>query len=391
MEELKMQIKTALDKVVVEEKNYYKNEIKRKQNDIDTHKSAIAGKKQYVRNYEELLKEFTAVNEILIASGRENEFGRVSQLVRDRINEYRNSINNHTGDISYYQKRIEVISKDLEELIEKLAEAEKKGASNKEVEKIFNEIKNIETIKKVDSVSLTNNSIKILTKFLEIHEPVYGKNFPLGKMEIHIPFDKSYYIKIFNNTKRVDGYSGYMHHPHIFSDGNPCWGTASDSIAQTKESKDYYLLTILIMNFLQTCDIKDEAGRYVPTWADGVEGKYIYNNRGDIVDAYGDEVYCEVEDEYWEYGERERRICDCCGSVGCSNCVEEYEIFDGSHVWLCDDCYSCAEVCEECGGLIPNGYGKWETSDETYICDNCRNLYHTNNYGFYERNEERNV
>ncbi len=72
---------------------------------------------------------------------------------------------------------------------------------------------------------------------------------------------------------QICGYEGkQMHHPHVFDDGSACFGDFMDPIIVAMEDGDYYSMIDIILLFLEQACNDDCAGKYWPSWIDGMEG-----------------------------------------------------------------------------------------------------------------------
>lgn len=291
--------------------------------------------------------------------------------------------------IQYVSERIETAKSNLKLMQKSIKEAtaEIDNVSDKDIDKIEEEIKNIETIKTVENVNINEKYIDIWTKELIIAEPVYGENFFLGKCNICIPLnmDDINNIRVYAN-RQVCAYNVEMNHPHIFNSGNACWGNVTDTLIYAFANKSFYLTALTVLSFLQTCDIKDEAGKFVPTWgkqlADGTfeplgPVKY-YGRNGQILirDNYEDEEegQCDCCDEW--FGVDSLLTCDCCGGTFCTDCCREYDTIEG-FVYLCDDCRNdYYKTCHHCGGLERESRMTYIENLDRWVCNDCLEEYY---------------
>lgn len=247
------------------------------------------------------------------------------------------------------------------------------GEYFEQYEKFKKEIKLIEKHKSCKYVHLDNEnySIRIQTEPIIMHEPKTEKNFFLGEMEINIPTNPCFSIHMFNENQRT-GYDGQsMNHPHVFNNGEACFGNINSQIALYQDSSDYYALYLLLLSFLKTCNIEDEAGRFVASWDECDE-------HGNIIDV-ADVSQILLEDgrklDDWCICDNCDRIlsldqafyCTLCNRPICEDCVETH---NGRS--YCDYCYSEMPTCLNCGDLIDidnDDYGYDERGN--LICGDC--------------------
>jgi len=117
--------------------------------------------------------------------------------------------------------------------------------------------------------------------------PNSGLPIKLPSMIVRILPSQSY-IRLLplDEAEAFLGYDDYLVvHPHITSSaGTPCWGDFAGPISQAMHSADLTTLLFILLEFLNTVDPNDSAGRYWPHWI------------GEEVDDYDDEPEDETAD-----------------------------------------------------------------------------------------------
>ena len=335
--------------------------------------------KNFKRRLEELQKAKFLTGKFTYAQGVLNN---AIELISHDVKATENGIQYTNERIETIKSNLKLIQKNIEE-----ATAEVDSVSDKDIDKIEEEIKNIETIKTVENVNINEKYIDIWTKELIITEPVYGEKFFLGQCEICIPLnmDDINNIRVYAN-RQVCAYNSDMNHPHIFDSGHACWGNVTDTLIYAFTNKSFYLTALTILSFLQTCDIKDEAGKFVPTWGKQLEdgtfeplgqAKY-YGRNGKIfiknIDEDEEEAQCDCCDE-WHY-RNEMIECDCCGGIFCEDCIEEYETADG-YEYLCHSCYEDHYgKCYHCNTLERASRLTYIENLDRCVCNDCLEEYY---------------
>ena len=106
-----------------------------------------------------------------------------------------------------------------------------------------------------------------------------GEPLNLGKYKIRIdltPASDGFMdirFEALNGTR--EAYEGTCHHPHVFSNGDACFGDFSDAIMVCAESLDYESMIDVLIMFLEQAATDDCAGKYWPSWVSGYdEGTY---------------------------------------------------------------------------------------------------------------------
>lgn len=322
-------------------------------------------------------------------------------MMRDEISRHKNVVASDTERIKYAENALNTYVDKLVKLTDRLdsLQSETRGLSNNKLKKLLDNINSIETIKQVKQIKIVNNALLVDTNELTIIPPVGNNKFYLGEMHITIPFGLTTItdnITMYANFWR-NGYSSDMNHPHVWNNGTACWGNATNDIILSYNNENYYMLVLLIISFLETCDVRDEAGRFVACWplikedgshedlTDGGDKRVVLYRDGTIgLAGYGHCDCCGRDVE-----EDDLYTCDDCGDTMCIECRYCLETWDGNYLDVCEHCYEEKYVeCAECGKYIYVD-DKYEIDDQT-ICPHCvETLYRYNPVTFeYERIEE---
>lgn len=73
-------------------------------------------------------------------------------------------------------------------------------------------------------------------------------------------------VRFTNHTHQINGFSQSMHAPHVFSEGNACFGSFSETISGLIETSDWLSAIELCIAFLESANTDDAAGKYVHKW-----------------------------------------------------------------------------------------------------------------------------
>lgn len=304
------------------------------------------------------------------------KFGAAKEAIDEKISKRKaqiqeklRQIESFTNSNNYYDN----LSKEKYAQLKKLKDEGFYG----DLDRIADEIEKITESKKVKNVELTDHHINVYTKELNIYEPVYGKTWYLGEMKIQIPYYNGDDIYMKNMTHKVNAYEEEMNHPHVWRNGTACWGTAQGFIVKLQNEQSYFVLFLMILSFLETCDVRDSAGKFVPSWGEVnpetgehivEENRVHYNNAGRIVNYYEEgEVMCHVCGEYYDASDVSR--CEWCDEYTCSNCGGYEDTEDGEQ-WICEHCRDNANICDECGCYILDDDNVYE-DDGLTLCPKC--------------------
>jgi hypothetical protein len=246
------------------------------------------------------------------------------------------------------------------------------------------EFRRISSLPYVEKVSFLNYKMEVTTKPIQIDDGPFLGGYT-------IVYDvKTKDLGIINNVNPKHD----LAHPHIYQNGEICFGNYSDVYFRF-ETGEYYVGLELLHEFLSSYNPDDEWGRRLIYW----DAKYFFEDaiERDILDYVEDEwddYYYALYNEhlpsmnYCEDCGRPYEDCTChdceyCGNHEdncicwiCPNCGERVEA--GCSCNRCEVCNELIEDCEcarcgECGELLdPNNY--YATHCE---CDRCLEEYET--------------
>lgn len=207
-----------------------------------------------------------------------------------------------------------------------------KEYTNKIFENLLKDIDLIIKMNKVDDIVFKDGKFIVYTNPLYIH--LYDRRFYGGRYIIKINLHTSE-IRFDSNTRHRSYWTPQDPHPHVNgNNGEACLGNISSTIAELCAQTQLYALVITLINFLESVNIEDVAGKNIYNW--------------DEVDEDGNII------------QREYNICDCCGGEFRQQLYTAYNEIDED---------------EE---------GNMEAIEAVQICEDCRD----NTYYFHEELEE---
>jgi len=236
----------------------------------------------------------------------------------------------------------------------------------------------------VESLDFVGTEIRLLTEPIvatcvrDANVKKADHKYELGKYDIVINVENPG-IRI----QRHDGIVGGVHHPHITSGGNICWGEYKDQVFAMLGARDFRSLIPLLLLFLRSYTDWDKyasATVFSRDWqrVDGCACMDCCGRKPNEHDYTCNR--CDVgipEGEVWYYGDEPMCrpcfnevafICTSCGDAWGND--EEYHADDSGESY-CPECandnvYHC-ELCEV--------YYEAGTTDRPYsrcVCDRCR-------------------
>jgi hypothetical protein len=284
---------------------------------------------------------------------------------------------------------------ELDEVLQEKKSILEKGLATQGME---DEFKRIISLPYIEKVLFLGTTVEFTTKPIPIDE--YGPVLGGYKITYNVQ-DK--FLNIHNNVNPTDG----LAHPHIYQDGEICFGNYSDIFFRF-QTGEYLVGLELLHEFLSTYNPEDEWGRRLLYW----DANFVFEDmreRGleDCIEPEWDEAY------YDRYGEHlpSANVCPDCGEHAddctCHRCQYCGRHEDDCECWICpecgrevgndcrcDRCESCNELigdcecdrCDECGELLdpydqythhctcercPDDYDIYVDTDEGGCCTEC--------------------
>jgi hypothetical protein len=135
-----------------------------------------------------------------------------------------------------------------------------------------NEIENLRKMMKKGIIkSLTtrvsggNPTIEFTTRPLLAMDDRSGAYHLIGRLNVKVNMGTGA-VTVMNLDRQVNAFSGQMHAPHVWNNGDPCLGNFSDTVAGFLASGDWYAAIELTIAFLESANTDDPAGSRVHLW-----------------------------------------------------------------------------------------------------------------------------
>lgn len=120
-------------------------------------------------------------------------------------------------------------------------------------------------MKQIEDVLFRGNSFIAQTKDLVAIDNRTKLRHHLGKFTITINTETGD-VRMMNKTRQVEAHGGKCQAPHVFSNGNSCFGTIQSTVAQMVATQEFSALIQLLIGFLGTANTADPAGWFVHKW-----------------------------------------------------------------------------------------------------------------------------
>jgi hypothetical protein len=236
----------------------------------------------------------------------QREITRLQAQIKNLYDTIRIKMNNISGNDQYIDKILSTLSNDLNIIV---------------------------ADEKVTDVIIDNESIIIKTIPLRIYAD-NGNTYQAGEFNIRINMFSS--LVTFTSNKGYRSYWTYNDpHPHISgNDGIACLGNIESTVAELCSQMQLYPLFIMLIDYLETANTSDSAGKFVINWP--------------LIDDNGNVIH------------RDSQITDFDNIVECDECGLD---FDDDSLYFA---YNSAYLCDD----------GWEYDDEVRVCPNCLDRYY---------------
>ena len=149
---------------------------------------------------------------------------------------------------------------------------------------------------KIKDLMIKDNKFIITTESLIINA-TDGRQYLGGEYRIEIITDNAQ-VNFFNAVGRRGYWTGNDPHPHVDGNtGEACFGNVGSTIAELCSQMQIYALMLVSLDFLESANLSDVAGRRVENW-DKI------GDDGEVIEACNDEEESDDEGRCYECGER---------------------------------------------------------------------------------------
>jgi hypothetical protein len=202
----------------------------------------------------------------------------------------------------------------------------------KVAERLIIDLDNIANHPKVKDFYIKDNIFEIHTEPIYAYHDVTGERYYIGNMTIKLdPMNTS--VHFYGDNPRKSYWSSADPHPHVSGRSHEaCLGNISGTIAELCSQMEIYALTLVCIDFLESVNTSDTAGKNIVNWdrvdkegniiprdipkwiCPSCETEYIEENVERVI------VYdCADADDYWE------------SSYVCRSCTDEHYRYSDHH------------------------------------------------------------
>ena len=301
------------------------------------------------------------VNKLLIECSNDNE---------EELTGLKGDYERKQGTITETRTKLTRYLKDLDLLNLKILELEKRDNGKG----YMTDLEMLKSHKLFKNLSVIDGHLVFTTDYINIYDPSNMENvFAGNKFEIKVRMRD---CKIsFKGLDRSRCHKSYWTendpHPHVSgrASGDACLGNVNTTLAELCSSNEIYALFTVLVNFLQTFNIEDTAGRNIRNW-DMVDGSQNPYNNTRKCGVCGERI--GEDDDFY--------TCDDCGMVLCEDHAHWH---DGEDEYYCETHYNartfeCAECntryededdinrCTECNTILCTTHTHWDKDGDAY-------------------------
>lgn len=304
----------------------------------------------------------------------------LKHLIQDRtldVDALKNEIARHEAMIEDAKRRMAISTKEIKEARRKIKEEQNRKVNYDKVRDNLKQILEDDKVVslKVDEDTITIDTVQLFAEGVGAYE---GGKFELNRYRIKIiPRENKVLIQgLDDDLCRESCWSSRDPHPHVSGNSSyVCWGNTLAMLCDSMAQEELYMTYMLVINFLETYNLDDEAGVNIVNW------DYI-NENGERVKlekakrCYSCEELLHDEDDVF--------ICDECGDTFCSSCVTYSKHHE---MYLCEYCIDNDYVrnvgedndivhadqvveCYECGNYVISG-NEIDLDGDTYCSHEC--------------------
>ncbi len=174
--------------------------------------------------------------------------------------------------INHYEEEINHIRRNLKQrydtLLNKRRFVEMEQRNNSDlINSLITDLDLIVNSDKVIDLHIIDNMFHIFTDDIYITSDK-GKRYYGGKYEIIISLDSSD-VRFKSDNPRHGYWGEHDPHPHVNGnngEGIPCLGSVADAIAELSSQMQLYALVLTCIDFLESANTRDDAGRRITHW-----------------------------------------------------------------------------------------------------------------------------
>ena len=252
-----------------------------------------------------------------------------SQLESDKDQERR-----YASNIEDYKRKIKQYYDNMIRLRQQIALAEENA--NTASEKLIKDLDLIVAHEKIFDLHIKDGKFIIYVPKVYAYDEKENRYY-IGNCRVEIQLESAD-VKFYGDNPRRSYWSEQDPHPHIDgTHGRACLGNVSSTIAELCSRNEIYALALVCIDFLESVNTSDPAGKNIVNWDRVDEEGNVIRNGGEIDPYEDDDEYttCDDCEEPVYIGDTivaYESVDDDNGAIGwrtvCNNCLENDYTFN---------------------------------------------------------------
>ena len=267
----------------------------------------------------------------------------VRQFEEDFIRKRERKLANERRNLVDLENSIIHVRDNLRRLNEDLIRARRfvDMESNNQIDilkRLTNDLDLIVKHEKINDLQIKDGKFIIYTNQLFITDE-NGRRFDIGKVKIEIVMEETK-IRFYEGAGKRGFWGEPQPHPHVSTSGEACLGNADSMVAELCAQRQLYALVLVLIDFLESVNLQDVAGKRITNWDE-------VDKDGNIINPGYEEE--EEEEEFEHY-------CDWCENNFNGEVFGVYDVNNDSYINVCQECfenharYNEEEERDEIGG-----------------------------------------
>lgn len=290
-----------------------------------------------LKQWDELVwKQIALENSWVHTKNKENLIKRFKEKMvkqkKEQIEQDREQIKRYENSIEEHKKMIKQKYDNLIRLRNQI-EVEEKNLNNVN-EKLIADLDLIVQHPKVSDLHIKDDKFIVYVPNVYAYDDEENRYY-IGNCRIEINLENAD-VRFFGDNPRKSYWTSRDPHPHVNGDGGrACLGNVASTIAELASRNEIYALTLVCIDFLESVNTEDPAGRNIKNW-DMVdeEGNIIrYGGEPDEgqIMCYECEEYFDEEDTVYAYEYVDEDGHEINGRHVCQDCLGDYYHYDDEY------------------------------------------------------------
>jgi len=187
----------------------------------------------------------------------------VKQFKSTQVNDIKVRLENAENEIEDFKAKLKRAIDKVNSCMKMLNSSDEEIA--KQITKFINDLDILVNFSKITDLQIEDSKVIIYTVPLTCYAS-NSKKYNVGSFKIEIDLSNAK-IRFFGDTPKESYWSANDPHPHIDGrNGKACLGNIESTVAEFCSSLEIYPLCLLLIDYLESANVEDSAGRNVTRW-----------------------------------------------------------------------------------------------------------------------------